>query len=134
MMPLRYSASTDTRNRPMFDSKEIEALRESVNESIRNQARQNVVLGNHKNLSHIAANTSGSLEIYKSRKFILIMDKPKSLAGFDWNEIRCCLCDKVIDWPAWYYNVKYKVNHFHYFVCFDSASPNKPSCKCYRRE
>jgi len=88
------------------------------------------------NMSHVLNLSSGSarLHAHAAKRFSLIMSQPQALSTFNRSEIRCCLCHSVISWPAWYYVVRYAVSHFHYFVCFDSASPSKPSCKCYRRE
>lgn len=64
----------------------------------------------------------------------LILSQPEALSNYNPFEIRCCLCRKVISYPAWYYSIKYAVNHFHYFVCFDNSSSSKPTTRCYRRE
>jgi hypothetical protein len=81
---------------------------------------------------------SGSARLQRNviKKFKLILSQPRGLPTGIFNsfEIRCCLCRKVISYPAWYHSIEYAVNHFHYFVCFDSSSSDKPSCKCYRRE
>jgi hypothetical protein len=95
-----------------------------------------LILGSRANLNHIAGRSSGMLKIYPSvaAKFQLILSQPNILKPLSSFEIRCVLCKQVIRYPAWYYSIKYAVNHFHYFVCFDSSSPNKVTCKCYRRD
>ena len=62
--------------------------------------------------------------------FNLITEKPLWLSGIHTLAIRCCLCGKVINYPAWYYQVRYAVNWFHYFVCCNDKTLN---AKCYRR-
>lgn len=95
----------------------------------------NLIIGSSANLEQIAGFGSGSIKIYPTiiRKFKLVLSQPSALINHNPFEIRCTLCHKVISYPSWYYSVKYAVNHFHFFVCFDSDSPNKPSTKCYRR-
>ena len=96
----------------------------------------NLILGSRNNLNHIAGVSSGTLKIYNSiaSKFKLILSQPSFLSALNPFEIRCVLCKRVISYPCWYYSIRYTVNHFHYFVCFDSDSPNKVSTKCYRRD
>lgn len=79
--------------------------------------------------------TSGIAKIKPSlvKQFKLILSQPLALATMSNFSIRCTLCGKVIGYPCWYHSVKYAVNVFHFFVCFDSASPGKPSVKCYRK-
>ena len=88
-----------------------------------------------KDSSHILDLGSGAARISRTalKHFQLIISQPDLINHLSPFEIRCTLCHKVISYPAWYYEVKYDINHFHYFVCFDSSSPNKPSVKCYRR-
>lgn len=88
------------------------------------------------NLSHILNLSSGSPRIQTNivSRFKLILGQPEGLLHLGRFEIRCCLCKRVISYPCWYYSIHYAVNHFHYFVCFDSESNNKPSTKCYRKE
>lgn len=87
------------------------------------------------NISHILNLSSGSPRIQTNviKRFEMILSQPQSLSILNPFEIRCCLCKKVVSYPCWYYSVKYAVNHFHYFVCFDTDSIDKPSTKCYRR-
>jgi hypothetical protein len=68
-------------------------------------------------------------------KFKLILEKP----NFALSEqiIRCTLCNKAINFnqaPIWHHLIKYNINCFAAFICFDPASPSKPSCKCYRKQ
>lgn len=95
-----------------------------------------LILGSRNNLNHIAGVSSGSLRIYPSmiKKFNLILSQPLQLQALNPFEIRCVLCKRVISYPCWYYSIRYAVNHFHFFVCFDSGSADKPTTKCYRRD
>ena len=66
-------------------------------------------------------------------RFALILSRPAEIN----TTVQCCICGRTINFnnaPVWYYLIKYNVNCFAAFVCFDSASPSKPSVKCYRRE
>jgi hypothetical protein len=92
------------------------------------------IIGGH--LNHVL-NLSSGLPRFQTnviKRFTFIHNQPALLSVLNPFAIRCCLCKQVISYPCWYYEVKYAVNHFHYFVCFDSASPERPSTKCYRRE
>jgi hypothetical protein len=118
----------------MIDDKLRIELLDAANQSILDEARKHIIIASSSN--NIAGVTSGSLRLYPSliKKFDLIIAKPKSLLAFEWNEIRCCLCRKAISYPCWYYSIRYAVNHFHYFICFQPADDNtKPNTKCYRR-
>ncbi len=66
-------------------------------------------------------------------RFKLLLSQPLALQPLNPFEIRCCLCHKVIAYPAWHYDVRYAVNWFHYFVCFDKSNGTKVTAKCYRR-
>lgn len=70
---------------------------------------------------------------YQAKGFSLILSQPLTLAILNNLNIRCCLCGKVITYPAWYKVMRYVVNQFHFFVCFDPDSPSKPTARCYRR-
>jgi hypothetical protein len=87
------------------------------------------------NLSDILNLSSGAARIQKTveRKAKLILSQPHTLCGLSNLLIRCCLCHKVISYPCWYYSIKYAVNHFHYFICFDSNDTSKPTISCYKR-
>lgn len=87
------------------------------------------------NIKHILNLSSGSPRLHSNviNRFKLILSQPEILEALSRFEVRCCLCNRVVSYPCWYYSVKYAVNQFHYFVCFDLSSPDKPSTKCYRR-
>ena len=87
------------------------------------------------NLNHVLNLSSGAARIQTNviKRFSLILSQPAALSILNPFEIRCALCKCVVSYPCWYYSIKYAVNHFHYFVCFDRASVDKPSTKCYRR-
>jgi hypothetical protein len=85
------------------------------------------------NTGHVLSKSSGLVRIKHGDKFGLILSLPLSLSALNPFEIRCVICNKIISYPAWYYHVSYLVNSFHYFVCFDPASPLKPTIKCIRR-
>ena len=67
-------------------------------------------------------------------KFNLIIERPTEIAGEQ--TIHCSICNKALNFnlPVWYHLIKYNVNHFACFVCFDINSPSHPSTKCYRRD
>lgn len=67
-------------------------------------------------------------------KFEPIIGKPTILSPLNSFEIRCCLCNKIISYPCWYYQIRYAVNWFHYFVCFNAMSPRRVTAVCYRRD
>jgi len=92
-----------------------------------------IIASSDKGLNHILNFGSGLPRFQTNIKFALILSQPGSLTFYNPFEIRCCLCKRVISYPCWYYEVKYAVNHFHFFVCFDKNSKDKPSTKCYRR-
>lgn len=87
------------------------------------------------NLNHVLSLSSGSprLQTNVINRFKLILSQPQSISVLNPFEIRCCLCKSVISYPCWYYVNRYAVNHFHYFICFDKNSPNKPSISCFKR-
>lgn len=99
------------------------------------EMRSKIIIGNESNRNSILDLSNGQVRISKTviKKAILILGQPERLAGFAEHEIRCALCNRIISYPSWYYEVKYAVNQFHYFVCFDSDSPGKPTTKCYRK-
>jgi hypothetical protein len=81
---------------------------------------------------HILNHSSGLPRIKNPEKFSLILSQPDSLQGLNQFEIRCCMCRQVIGYPCWHYEVKYAINNFHFFICFDAASPTVVNCKCLR--
>ena len=119
----------------MFDGTTEEEMLKLVKESIKTEVRKNLILVSSDNLSKVLDFGSGSPRISRSlvKKFQLILSRPDDLLSFDYNEIRCCLCNKIVSYPVWYHNIKYAVNHFHYFICWDDKHPNEPSTACYRR-
>lgn len=115
-------------------------LKESILNSI--SLTGSVVEENAKQIPLAAVNsaqildvTSGMAKIKPSlvKQFHLILAQPPALAEMSNLSIRCTLCGKVISYPAWYHSVKYAVNVFHFFVCFDANSHTKPSVRCYRK-
>ena len=100
----------------------------------RTESKIKVIIGG--NLNHILNLSSGSprLQTNVINRFKLVLSQPNEISILNPFEIRCALCKRVISYLAWYYNIKYTVNHFHYFICFDKMSSDKPSVKCYRRE
>ncbi len=121
----------------MFDKQTQAEILESLEQVAKDAARKYIVLGSAANLNDITSRSSGRLaikpSILKQDKFSLILSKPSALEAFDWHEIHCCLCDRIVSYPIWHYEIKYSINRLHYFICFDSASPTKPSINCYRR-
>lgn len=103
--------------------------------SLENAQTKHIITGASNNLGSII-NTSAGLPRIRTEavsKFTLILHQPTLIEVLNAFEIRCCLCKQVIGYPAWYWSKKYAVNHFHYFICFDSSSPLKPTTKCYKR-
>lgn len=80
--------------------------------------------------NQISNSAGGKLKITKP--FKLILSQPESLKVLSSLEIRCCLCHKVISYPCWYRKHEFAVNHFHFFVCFDSSSPSTITTKCFK--
>lgn len=97
------------------------------------EAKVKIIIGG--NLNHILNLSSGSprLQTNVISRFKLILSQPAKLSMLNPFEIRCCLCNRVISYPAWYYTLSFNVNQFHYFICFDSDNAHKPTAKCYRR-
>lgn len=118
----------------MLDEQTKADLLASVNESIIRKAKAGIIIGSPKTIGQVAGITSGQLRIFPSlvKKFRLIIISPLSKA-FAYHEIRCCVCEKIISYPCWYYEVKYAVNHFHYFICFDASQSDRPTTRCYRK-
>ena len=118
---------SDDLKRQIISSISTEGAASEENKSV------NVVIGNKTNLSHVVNYSSGLPRIKSHIKFHLILSQPEALRGLSPLQIRCCLCSRIISYPAWYYNVRYAVNQFNYFVCFDRDSNDKPNTKCYKR-
>ena len=67
-------------------------------------------------------------------KFNLQISKPTEI--LDKQVVHCCLCGKVLNFDrelVWYHLIRYAVNCFATFICYDPASPSKPTTRCYRR-
>lgn len=98
-------------------------------------AELNLIIGNRDNIGHIMQLATGLPKIKPSlvQKFTLILSQPKPLIGLSPFSIRCAFCSNIITYPAWYFNIRYTVNSFHYFICFDPSSNTKPTTRCYRR-
>jgi hypothetical protein len=86
----------------------------------------------NKDINAVLSYSSGLPRLQRTfeRKAVLTLSQPHELKSLNPFEIRCALCKRVISYPCWYYNAKYNVNSFHYFVCFSKESPNKPSLNC----
>lgn len=81
---------------------------------------------------HIIDSTSGKTRIRQPKLFDLIIAQPASISALSSLEIRCCICKRVITYPAWYHFIHYAINHFHFFVCFNSNSPAQPNIECMK--
>lgn len=90
----------------------------------------------NKNTDNIFDRTSGKIRVRPSREkqFNLILSQPKTLAALSSFEIRCCVCNRVISYPAWHLVLTFTKNVFHYFICFDRNEVNKPTVNCKERE
>lgn len=141
--PPAYSSPGTSPNSASVNVMERKVMNESIyNEILKSialvgaadqcEANTRIIIGSPETSNHIISRSSGMPRIQTSvtKKFKLVLSQP--LAGLSSFEIRCALCRKVISYPCWYYKVKYAVNHFHYFLCFDVSSPSKPTCKCRR--
>ena len=93
------------------------------------------IIGNKTNSNSILDTSNGSPRISRTvtRQAALILNRPSELSAFGEAEIRCCLCSRIIGYPAWYYKLSFAVNQFHYFICFASETPDKPTARCYRK-
>jgi len=119
----------DSTKRDILASIGMEGAASEENKSI------NIVLGNRLNLQHIAHMGSGMLSLrpHKVKLFKLLLSQPEALTGLSPLAVRCCLCGRIISYPAWYYAIQFAVNHLHFFICFDRDSHDKPSTRCYRK-
>jgi hypothetical protein len=108
----------------------------SIAHSGNTSSGKSIIIGSNVHLNNITDSSNGAVRLSRSviKKFSLILSQPVSLSGFDKQEIRCALCERIIRYPCWYYEVKYAVNHFHYFICFSATRSDKPTTQCYRRE
>lgn len=117
----------------MFDSETQKEILDSITNS--GSIEHNEIKVNT-NISDVLSFSSGSARLQSSaiRKARLILGKPHELVSLDNKQIKCVLCKRVISYPCWYYNIRYAVNHFHYFICFDKDSASKPTAKCYKKD
>jgi hypothetical protein len=99
------------------------------------EAKEKAIIGDQSNNKNILDLSNGQARISRTclKKSELILFQPSALAGFDRREIKCCLCHHQVSYPTWYYKLEFAINQFHYFICFDSEKPGKPTTKCYRR-
>lgn len=123
---------SDEQAKKMLDSISLSGATDESNASSRP-----VIVGeaNRDILVHILNTSSGlpRLRADAASRFALILAKPTALGVLHNTQIRCCLCRRVVTYPAWYHHIKYAVNHFHFFICFDSNSPAKPTTRCFKR-
>lgn len=128
-------------NRKTFQDEMDEVLK-NISLSGSTESKINPIIvtkSNDSNLNHVLDTRSAVPRIHshliKAGKFSLILLQPKTLPTrfFNPQEIRCCVCNKAISYPAWHYVKEYTINHFHYFVCFDNESPTKPNTHCFRK-
>lgn len=119
-----------------MDNELAQKILDSIRSSGTVDTKINNIVSQGENINHVLSLSSGSARLQTNviKRFSLIISQPDELKRLNPFEIRCCLCHKVISYPCWYYTVKYAVNHFHYFVCFDSSSPDKPNTSCYKRK
>lgn len=113
-----------------------EQTQKEILESIAKHGKVNIApLKVNIDIKCILNTSSGAARIQPTvvRKAKLILGKPKELEELSPQQIRCCLCHKAISYPCWYYDIRYNVNQFHYFMCFDPSKPDRPTVKCYRR-
>lgn len=96
----------------------------------------NVLIAGEMQANTILDSSSGFPRInnYNQKKFNLVTSQPLELELFNPSQIRCCLCNKIIRYPAWYRINRYDVNHFHYLICFDPKSPSKVTTTCMREK
>lgn len=109
----------------ILKSIEIGGAADDENKSVKN------IVADSSHRQMVLSSSSGLARI--NRPFKLILSTPLALKALSPFEIRCCLCRKVISYPCWYHNVRYAINNFHFFVCFDASSGGKPTTKCLRR-
>lgn len=122
----------------MIDENEQNSILQSIateGSSLEENKPVKIVIAGKNHLQTIVDGSAGIKRIRHSivNKFVLIVNQPLALRALSPLSIRCCLCSKVISYPAWYHSVQFSVNQFHYFVCFDRNSHLKPNAKCYRR-
>ena len=94
--------------------------------------RVNIIINGE--LHNILDKSSGKTRIrpFKVGLFNLILSQPLSLSRLSPFEIRCLNCGKVINYPAWYYELRFDRNILVYFVCFSETSSDRVSLNCRR--
>src|SRR5574338_933095 len=65
-------------------------------------------------------------------KFSLVLSQGNQLRALSALSIRCCLCGKIISYPAWHYQERMAVNWINYFICFDRKH-STVTANCFRR-
>jgi hypothetical protein len=98
------------------------------------EASHQIKIRLNENLSAILDKSSGRIRLKSSLagKFSLILAQPAELKPLSNLEIRCLYCRKVISYPAWHLVRAFDINHFHYFICWNTESSDKPSLNCKR--
>jgi len=98
--------------------------------------KRHLIIESRNQLNSLFDSSSGFPKIRKdaAARFNLIMTQPSEIQDIPRHDLRCCLCKSIISWPVWYWVKRYKVNQFHFFVCFDSSSPELVTAKCYRKD
>lgn len=114
---------------PLDDKARLDLLRAI---SLSGDSNINPIVASSNHIQSILNLSSGLPRINNPAKFSMIFQQPLTLAALNPLEIRCCLCRKVVSYPAWYYVAEFTVNVIHYFVCMN-ADGNKVSANCYRR-
>lgn len=81
---------------------------------------------------HLIDRSRGLLKLRRNVNFNLVISQPETLSALNPFEIRCCLCHRVISYPAFYYTKQYNINTLHFFICFSPSDPSKPTTACMR--
>lgn len=95
----------------------------------------NLIIASREQGIALLERSSGLAKIKSSvlHSFKFIISQPLSLKALNPFEIRCCLCGKVIAYPAWHKSVRFNVNYIQYFVCFDKNNPAWVTSSCFKR-
>jgi hypothetical protein len=125
----------------MIDEKQAKEILDSIEltggiTSAKTVKSNPIIIGAHNNIGPIMQLGSGLPKIRKDKvtEFSLILSQPLAIQSIPRHDIRCCLCQEIIYFPCWYYSIRYAVNQFHYFVCFDASNSQSVTARCYRRE
>lgn len=112
----------------MLDSISLQGSASEENKELK------VIIASRSHIFSILDTASGMPKVRSSviNKFSFILSQPALIRALSPLSIRCCLCGKVISYPSWYYSVRYAINQFHYFICFNGSN-DKPIAKCYRK-